>query len=569
MLKHTRYTSGGQYTLNGQTYVGAYHVEDGIAYTGSSVMSTRKQLTPLRMLSVLADMSEYDFTRSPRIKSTLPNTKDKVCFEIGAHITGEDVERKMNLLLDNLAYIYTRTRIPRKNDQTTSKVSSRAPTLYPTVDSQVIDCEYSDNKVYVYVSDHLNGTRTVHAEIVDSNGDKIAGKDVVLPAIQGSVSSIAYSSYKLYIATEQSVIVCDMQYVIQEDVINTLQTFVIAKIGGDGDIYSTTGFKQIKKITADQDFVYVYDSAAKCTKIFTHMLSWVFTSRIGTLPIYQTKTVADVKANPFTSNIYMLFTDGTLVVYTKDGGLVQQTNLKKAILNESAVFTSIDFAHVNQNVVFISTTNNVYQLDSNNFNLLSTFASFDGSITDISDEQFVNNMAMPVSGRFENVCAISTETIVDGLPVYDTQFYKVIFNPWDLKITEPVSWLNEDIKHPMMPFSFLTFNILLAQVVECVDKLRKTLAYVPVVSGVGVQNNPAYTGIEHIRVPGQQLLDIDLNKILFIGCNEQMLADVLNRSIAEIIDFQEIMLQVIADASHMGTEEDISTMVVLNLDNLI
>lgn len=42
---HTYYTKGGEYSLDGENYIGEYHIKDEIAYTGPVGTSIKKQLT--------------------------------------------------------------------------------------------------------------------------------------------------------------------------------------------------------------------------------------------------------------------------------------------------------------------------------------------------------------------------------------------------------------------------------------------------------------------------------------------------------------------------------------------
>lgn len=557
MLKHTRYTTGDQYTLNGANYIGYYHVENGIPYTGSSPFIKRKQLTVTRKLSVLTDLSEHDYNRTPRSQLQLPNTLEDVNLKIGSFVTGEIIENKCKLLMDNLAYIQSRLQILKFNDTHSSLLTQRNITstygsTTKLVDSIIIDCEFSTNKIFVYVLKNNTGT-TLHAEVIDEAGIKVS--DVGIQYTGDDIVSIAYTSYKLFVASKQRVVSYDLQYVIQEDSVNTLTTFIHNQIGGVGDSYSTDGYLEIDKITADTSHIFVHDSGAKCTKIYTHELAWVTTTRIGSLPIYRQLTIVDVKSNPFTSDIYILFNNGKMLIYDKNYSIKGEVDLRVTVRDINASFVKLEFIHANQNIFFVCTTTKVYQLDTSCYTILSVYASV-SNVVSLSESQGIYGIAMPISSKEQNVCAISfVNEVGDNI----LGFYITTFSHWNLTLVDPSVWLFDDIKHPKMPLSYITINALIKQVFESHINLVKTIAFMPIVTSTD-SGGFAYTGYEYIRRGNQ--LEIDPNSINLIGNNEQFLADVINRTFKVLIDIQNDLLSTISESTK-------SSVGAYNLDILV
>lgn len=314
--KRYNYTTGGEYTLQGENYIGYFNIENGIARTGRSVNSSSQMLSPTDKISV--DMYQYKIKNELIFPDrlivdnvTLPNDLEEIIIPPNEIVTNRIFIAHLKRLYENTLYLYSQLNIASNdlpngylywigisaanplsaNDQKWNP-GELITTNYPYGDLGYPDLDTSKKCITVktidkesYISFAISDTVF---SVVSSKADKskttavlaTSSIDLYSDIVYNKLEDIAISNnrYIFMSDSEDNVIYkYDISGYTTSDVTIANQKFLIDVIGIAGDEKNKSGFNSPTVLEASKDRLYVFDSGNSCIKVYTIDLSWVNT----------------------------------------------------------------------------------------------------------------------------------------------------------------------------------------------------------------------------------------------------------------------------------------------------
>lgn len=455
------YTSGGEFTLKGENYVGYFNVNElGDAYTGRYYSELSDiLLTPVSVYS--ADYYRSSNFRDRYVYDTLslPNSLDSILIQPSELVNYASINSKIKLLHDNMIYLHSKmfmgdTNTPtdknyyvfcnpyetkeiewKQKPSTFGSIGEWADDIYIATDAINPNKDLSYTKLdelkkFVIIPTTTNSysifgiTNTFLIGLTSSRVSDLSS-DIVLSSTKvtyyknvidnntsekcQNLQDIAYNGRYLYVTDSDingggQVFKYDVNSYITNDPVFNGDIYLIETIGGLGTLSDTTKFNRCTTLGKKDDELYVYDEGNDCVKIFDSNFVWKSTIKLPSLYKY---VILDIKYRYLNNKIYFLYkiNDGKLQNGTltyKYGLLEYDSNLIQTnnYVFEDVLTTDINGAETEQFVSF-----EFSEQDSNVFYVASTNTIYKKFVTKPNSpafSTFTTDMFYPVGSFIWN-----------------------------------------------------------------------------------------------------------------------------------------------------------------------
>jgi hypothetical protein len=326
---------------------------------------------------------------------------------------------------------------------------------------------------------------------------------------------------------------------------------LIKNIGGAStDIYDKIKFgNPISLRLGQNDKVYILDKKDKGYKIYDKDLNWIHTAVKKTDFQSTTGSVVDMAVDKTTEYAYILTDNGIIFEYDNDSQLVNKHTLQD-VLEENEKFIRITFSKTDTNIMYILTTKNLYKKFRTKltksigaFRLLEndingerlTFVSTYNAPGSIYDYVFVGGETIPFTGY-----TLKAKSDIGKIFKFNERVYyqTIIYDDYKTHVY-PMSSINIQGDEFVTSWVFnkavykLIYNHLLLR-----DNLHS--GYVGEYDTVG---RPQYKGVNYHTDSSKDIYRYNTTLNNFIGINEPVLAETVNRPLNEIYKVQKELLE--------------------------
>lgn len=413
------YTTGNEFLLSGNNYVGFFNVySDGTAYTDKFRTSTSKQLTKLSKFSTDYHVSSHFKDLMIYDTPVLPNQVDDIMIGVGEIVNFTTINTKFRYLHENLMYVYSKmfhgdTDVPVKYDatagisntnsttyswssasnytgygHTTFAASTAIPTLsaytdmdnlkrmviVPSTDPNMFSIFGITDTRLIALTSNTNLSSigiTMYTNVIDEHSSEVCQ----------NLNDITYDGKYLYVTDSSinsggQVFKYDVPSYNTGDPVFEYKRFLIRPMGGLGGLKDTNKFKGCTVIGSKPGYILVADSGNGVIKIFTRDLVWIKTIA---LPRGNYK-ILDIKHRVINDCFYFLVEDVDttqfmMFVYDSTYRFVERIVFTDTLYTEvDNVFNRMILSEQDSNVFYLSTESTVYKKFFSN--PTKTFATF-------------------------------------------------------------------------------------------------------------------------------------------------------------------------------------------------
>jgi hypothetical protein len=372
----------------------------------------------------------------------------------------------------------------------------------------------------------------------------------------GNITSFTHASSFLFVLDNvlNRVIKYDASGFVTDDPIKKNRLFFINSIGNFGTFNSKSEFNNPKGITSYLNSIYVLDSGNKSVKQYDLNLNWIQTNRLyidflSSFPI-------DIKSDSF-GKIYILTDNNKLFIY-KDNKFQNKTIIDLQSINDGEVFKRLTFSRFDSNVFYLFSNKNVYKkfvtspdqivgkylLYLFNYNSIEEITSFDTAAAYNGDRNILFSYTVSDSaGKFGNF--FDNLNLFDVLAERDFDIYT--FDDVNFEKGEYMqSWvINKSIA--MLLLNHMRFR---DQIVGKFIALRDR------------KNNIIFKGTRYLLPDELNELSFDNTISHYIGVNEIVACNILNRPLKILHSIQEKLLSVLS--AEIQNAPDVNTIITIN-----
>lgn len=383
--------------------------------------------------------------------------------------------------------------------------------------------------------------------------------DAVVPNYNvsfGDITAFAQTSSFLFVLDKKlnRVIKYDATGFLTDDPIKRNKLFFINSIGNLGQFNSKSEFNNPRGVAAFLDSVLVLDSGNKSVKEYDLNLNWKQTNRLyidflSSFPI-------DIKVDNF-GKVYILTDNNKLFLY-KNKSFQDKTIIDLSNSNEGEIFKRLSFSKFDSNVFYLYSNKNVYKrfVDSPdqtigkyllylfNYNTEEIITAFDSEKGYNGDKNILfsytsTNSAGKLGYFFDNL------NLFDVLSERSFDIYG--FDDIKIDRNEYVqSWVfNKSIA--MLLLNHMRFR---DQIVGKFIALRDK------------KDNIIFKGTRYLLPVELDELFFDNTLLEYIGVNEIVASNILNRPLKRLYSIQERLLTVLQ--SEIQNAPDVNTIITIN-----
>lgn len=391
------------------------------------------------------------------------------------------------------------------------------------------------------------------SEPTDNSADILFAKKTIEDATSlpfQNIKSVAINSDKnLFVLDNVLIHKFDVNSVLTSNpATSAIGRFLIKSIGGVGtSIFDKDKFNTPIAIDIGKDDkVYVLDQEHRGYKIYDRDLNWISTAskRGDFINELSGSPVVDISVDDINEHAYVLSKGGAILEYDKDHFLIN-THILKDKIDSGEVYKKIVQSRKYDNLLYVLTDKALYKkfktkmsrsigafkLTENNIKS-DTLTFVDIMISDVLSYDFVflgaeitfSNVGSSVGAIYKFNEDINYKTI-------SRQSYKLNLFPLssvDVANDEYVtSWVVNKSIHKFLYNHMLFRDSVFGK-------------YVGVYDGLG---RPQYVGVDYLTEKDKNLFDYSTGINNFVGLNEVVLAETLNRSLKEIYDLQVEFLE--------------------------
>ena len=365
-------------------------------------------------------------------------------------------------------------------------------------------------------------------------------------------TSLSFTDIKsLAINSENNLFVCNGTNIHKFDIdavlttnpaIGSIGRFLIKTIGGNStDIYTKTKFGNPISVRIDSnDNVYVLDKEDNGYKVYDRDLNWVST----TYTKHTSGNLIDMDIDKSNDNVYILNTAGGIFRYDDQGALVTNYYLDD-ILDTNETFTKLRFSKIDDDILYVLTTNNVYKKFKTK--LSKSIGAFRLSDSLIANEtlSFIDTMKSTTSTTYEYVfvggesTSASVYSPIGKIFKFDEQLkYRTII--YDSYKTSIFALSSVNVGGDEFVTSW-TINKSLYKLLYNHMLFRDNThsKYTGTYDSVG---RPQYTQISYITDSDTNLFDYTTTLDNFVGINEPVYAEPINRCLKNVYELQGKLL---------------------------
>jgi hypothetical protein len=314
--KRYSYTTGGEYTLSGNDYIGYFNVESKIARTGRSITAKSQVLSPTDRISV--DMYQYEIHNSLIFPDRLivdnillPNNLEEIIIPPNEIVTSKIFNSHLTRLYENTIYLYSQLNIASNdipngylywvglsgaNPLSASEQKWNPSSLitinqgyrdagYPQLDEskKSITVKSDDSESYIsfsvsdttlsVISSKTDKSKTsvvFSTSAIDLNSDKLFSNIADMSILDNRYLFVADSG-------NDAIYKYDISGYTISDVTISNKLFLVDVIGYQGDSKNKSGFSEPSVVESGAGKVYIYDKSNKCIKVYTSDFTWINT----------------------------------------------------------------------------------------------------------------------------------------------------------------------------------------------------------------------------------------------------------------------------------------------------
>jgi hypothetical protein len=371
-------------------------------------------------------------------------------------------------------------------------------------------------------------------------------------------TSLSFTDIKsLAINSNKKLFVCDGVHIHKFDVdavltinpaINEVGRFLIKTIGGSSvDIYTKNKFgNPISVRIGSNDTVYVLDKKDGGYKIYDKDLNWISTHFTKTDFDTASGSVVDMDIDTLVDHVYILNENGVIFEYDNTGQLVSSHTLTDS-LDVGEKYNKIRFSKINSDILYVLTTKNIYKRFKTKLaKSIGAFRLLDVDIGVNSTPQiltFIDTLPSTTDTTYEYV-------FVGGKRQFsDLQIGKIF------KFDEKVSYqtiIYDSYKSYIYSLSSINVNGDEYNTSWVVNKSIYKLLYNHLLFRDNIHSKYTgtydrvgriqYAGVSYIKDADPNLFTYDTSLNNFVGLNEPVFAETINRPLSEIHKLQTSLL---------------------------
>lgn len=370
------------------------------------------------------------------------------------------------------------------------------------------------------------------------------------------ITSFAQSSSFLFVLDNglNRLIKYDASGFVTDDPIKQNKLFFINSIGNKGTFNSKSEFNNPKSICTYNNDVYVLDSGNKSIKKYDINLNWKQTSRLyvdllSSFPI-------DIKCDKF-GKFYILTQDDKLYIYVNDT-FQQKSIIDLKPINDAETFKRLVFSKYDSNVFYLYSNKNVYKkfisspdqvvgkylLYLFKYNSLEYITAFDSAAAKNGDRNLifsytVSNSAGKLGNFFDNL------NLFDILAERDFDIYSLD----DINF-EKGEYLQSWVLNKSVAMLLLNHMRLRDQIVG------------KFVANRDKNNNIIFKGTRYLLPEELDSLFFDNDITQFVGVNEIVSSNIINRPLKKIYNIQEKLLSILG--AEIQNAPDVNTIITID-----
>ena len=405
---------------------------------------------------------------------------------------------------------------------------------------------------------------------VDTDARIIMNKKTIEDATALSFTNIkdvkANSENDLFVIDGSNVHKFDVKAVLTDNAaISAIGRFLIKSIGGKSvSIYEKDKFNTpISIAIGKSDKVYILDQVDFGFKVYDRDLNWMYTGgRQGDFGPTNSRglsggVVVDIAVDINTEHIYVLSNNGVMLVYDNQYRLVTRSNLDDPIkLGEQ--YKRLAFSNTEKDILYVLTNKSLFKkFKSRIGKSIGAFRLADNGVHGAEDFSFVSVLNTDIVD-YDYVFAGSDIIFDNTVDSANHPGYTGVHSPVSkiFKFDEKINYktiAHYNYKHDIFPLSGVNINTEEYVTSWVVNRALHKMLYNHLIfkdnihmKFVGTYDSVGrleFAGINYIKDSDTNLFQYKLHLNNFIGLNEMVLAETMNRPLHEIYKLQGQLLK--------------------------
>ena len=369
-----------------------------------------------------------------------------------------------------------------------------------------------------------------------------------------NIKQLAFSSEnRLYVIDDTYIHKFDVDAVLTDNpAISAIGRFLIKTIGGKSvNIYDKDKFGNPVSIDVDsKDNVYVLDHGDNGYKVFDRDLNWITTnSRKNDFTQLSGGNVVDIAIDHSDDGVYVLVDNGIILKYGPSGLLDSRHDLSDSLAKDEK-YKRFTFSKINDDILYVATNQSVYK------KFKTKLAKSIGAFRINKASNFIENEVL----SFIDVMRTSETTydyfFVGANSTEYTSSEEIVGKVF--KFDEKVNYKSTIYDaYKSDTYSLSSFTIDEEEYVTnwVINKSLHKLIYNHLLFRDNIhskyrgqydnQGRLQYLGIDYIKDTDPNLFTYNPDLNNFIGLNEPVMADVVNRPLEKIFDLQVNLLDMV------------------------
>ncbi len=362
-----------------------------------------------------------------------------------------------------------------------------------------------------------------------------------------NIKSLATDSKKrLFVCDDVNIYKMDVDAVLTiNPAITAVGRFLIKTIGGkSSNIHDKDKFNNPISIRIKDDKLYVLDKGDTGYKVFDNNLNWISTASKKTDFAAMSGDVTDIVPDPATDNVFVMSTLGSIYEYSSTQKLVNKYTLTD-LLQPGEQFIRLAFSVTDNNILYVLSNKNIYKKFKSK--LTKSMGVFRLSDNNITDERLSFIDVLSVSGTTTDDVYVGGEQVFANV---ESDVGKIF------KFKEKVSYQTtvydsyKTYAYPMSSINIDSSEYITSWVInKAIDKLiynhllfRDNFhsKYKGTYDSVG---RIQYSGVNYITDKDVNLFSYNPGLDNYVGLNEPVLAETINRPLYELYLMQQKLLE--------------------------
>lgn len=368
-----------------------------------------------------------------------------------------------------------------------------------------------------------------------------------------NIRSVKFNSeYRVIVADDTSIHKLDVDPVLTSNrALSSIGQFLIRTIGGKSrDIYDKDKFNvPIDIAIGRDDTVYVLDQGDYGIKKYDSGLNWLQTSaRKNQYTALSGGKVVSIAVDKTNDYVYVLSDNGIIFEYDQDLIHIQTITLEDPI-GTTEKYKQLTFSNKDDNVIYVMTTNNLYKkFKSRLSRSIGAFRLEDNKIT---GETFAFCSLMLAEDHAYDYVFVGSNSTHASMTTDIGKIYK---------FDENISYktLSNDLyKSDLLPLSAIKVRGSEYVTDFTINKALNKLMFNHLIfrDSFAMKYTAAYdnmgrvqlTSVDYLKDTDYNLFSYTIPQDLYVGINEPVFADNINKSFEKVYELQENLLKMCAE----------------------